>query len=278
MDDLVTWLRRRTMPFVAILAALLIVAGCTGQTADTQSEAGAAQATVTPALASAGESDVAQDAGTPEPAIEATQTPTAAPATATPSGTADAAQASGAEVETTYAEYRGGGGGRNIVRVNNRVDNRLTVKGSIQLNTINSPTVAPGNLAYAYASCVDCQTFAIALQINLIPRNANYVAPENAAVAVNVECTRCYTVARAIQYTYSVDDPNQVPQEVRDLINEMDRELKSMRNSRDLTAAEAEERINAVIERFRTLAESLNDQRDVATEQTTPDASATPAP
>lgn len=144
-------------------------------------------------------------------------------------------------------ENGGGGGGKNVVRVRNRSDGRLRVRGRIQLNRISGPTVEPINLAFAYSTCTDCQTIAVALQLNLISRTATYVAPQNVAIAVNYECSGCRTVARALQYTYSVDDPNAEVAEVRDLIREMERELRAVRQSRGITVDEAEARVNAVV-------------------------------
>lgn len=186
----------------------------------------------------------------------------------------------------SYDESGGGGGGKNIVKFLNRVDNRLRVRGNIQLNRIPAPTVEPVNLALSSGSCTDCQTLTVALQINLYQRGAPKVAPQNAAVAVNYECTRCYTVARALQYVLPVDDPTQVPPDVSRLIRELDRELKAIQTDRNLQLVEAENRISAVVAQFQQLAQSLNEQRDEATEGTSPDATvvatlgptATPSP
>jgi len=206
------------------------------------------------------------------PVAEATQAPatdaTQAPATEDPS-TVEETQPAGDSQST-------GGGGKNVVQVHNKSDQRLRVRGNIQLNRIPGPTVAPENIAIAYASCTDCQTIAVALQIDLISRSASYVSPRNAAVAANAGCTRCYTVARAIQYVYSVDDPTVVPQEVRELIRAMDQELHAI-HSQQVSLPEAEARIDGVINRFTTLASSLRQERTTATEDNTPNAPPPPA-
>lgn len=177
-----------------------------------------------------------------------------------------------------------GGGGRNVVMLTNHRDGELTMRGSIQLNQLPAPRIAPENLARAYASCTDCQTLAVAMQINLIKRGTQLAAPRNAAVAINYECLRCVTVAVALQYTYSVDDPTQTPPEVRQLIRAMEAELRAISIDREVGIREAIERINAVIDQFVELAESLDDRRAEATEPTTegatdetPTPSATPA-
>ena len=174
----------------------------------------------------------------------------------------------------TYTEAAGGGGGKNIVRLTNRVDNRLRVKGNVQLNRIPGPTVEPGNISIAYSSCTDCQTLTMALQINLYERGAANVSPQNAAVALNYACTRCVTAAWAMQYTIPVDDPTQVPADVSDLIKAMDSELRAIHNDQSVTLEEALARLNAVKQQFAQLGEYLQEQHQQATETTSPGATA----
>src|SRR5919198_3308577 len=124
----------------------------------------------------------------------------------------------------TYSEFTGGGGGgSNIVTVCNRADGRFKMRGNIQLNRIPGPTVDSDNHAYARGSCTDCQSLSVAMQIDLISPSASRVTPTNVATAVNIGCTRCDTVARALQYVITVDDPvHDTPPEVRQLIRTMD--------------------------------------------------------
>jgi hypothetical protein len=197
--------------------------------------------------------------------VQATGTPASAAATA-PVDPADVPQDDG-----ITQDEGGGGGARNLVQIQNRTDGRLRVRGNIQLNRILAPSVEPVNLALALGSCTDCQTFAVALQLDLISRTASQIAPQNAAVAVNVDCTRCVTVARAFQYVYQVDDPTQVPGETSELIRAMDHELQAIHSDGNVTLSDAEARINAVIAQFTTLAESLDDKRAEETRPTSPD-------
>jgi putative peptide zinc metalloprotease protein len=159
------------------------------------------------------------------------------------------------------------------VQVSNQTDDTLKVDGRVQLNVIPEPNVQPVNLATAYSSCLSCQTLAVALQINLISKTATIVRPENAAVAVNYGCTDCDTIALAIQYDLSVDDPTQVPADVRQLVADMKQELAALHGQQDLTAAAAEQQVLAVIGQFQELAASLDTKRDEATDPTSPNAS-----
>ena len=66
--------------------------------------------------------------------------------------------------------------------------------------------VDQANKAYAAARCTDCEATAIAFQIVLASK-ADTVAPTNEAVALNLECTRCETVAEARQFVRVLDAP-----------------------------------------------------------------------
>ena len=211
--------------------------------------------------------------GTNTTSAQAGATPTVTPTTTTIDDP-DSDEHEGVDYEEDTPEQRAGGGSRtNQVRVMNRTDGRLRVRGKVQLNRITGPVVEPVNFAFAYTSCTDCQGIAVALQVNLVSRDVRQITPQNAAVALNEQCTRCQTVAHAIQYVYGVDDPAEVPGEAIDLIRELNRELREIHSNRHMTLAEAEARVNAVVARFRQFPLILNEARD---EKETPDGA--PAP
>lgn len=163
-------------------------------------------------------------------------------------------------------------GGSNIALVRNHSDNRMRLRSRIRLVQIHGDRAEPLNGAFAYASCTDCQTFAVALEIALVSPNASVIAPQNRARALNDTCTRCVTVARAMQYVFVVDDPEQVPDNVDRLMRDMERELRALEHDRDVGAEEANSRVNAVISQFQELASSLQDQLDETVEPSTPGA------
>ncbi|MBI3965866.1 MAG: hypothetical protein HY329_09545 [Chloroflexi bacterium] len=178
---------------------------------------------------------------------------------------------SSARAESTGFEdpFRGsGGGGNNLVNVVNQANYQLSVRGSIQLNRIPGPSVEPVNHVMAYSSCAHCQTLGVALQINLISRTATRITPQNAALAINSDCTGCYTVARAMQYVHQVDDPTQVPPEITALLRELDRELTAIGADPRITLVEAETRLNAVIAQFQEFAASFEERRVEMTQPT----------
>ena len=156
------------------------------------------------------------------------------------------------------------GGPRNMVNARNHVDNRLLVRGRVQLNRINGSTVWPVNYAYAYSSCVDCTTMSVALQIDVYQEGAETFMPQNAGVAFNEQCTRCRTVALALQYAIPVDDPKTaVDDDAEELARQMESEMRSIQaDSGKMSLDDAEGRIMAVVASFQGLAASLIEERD----------------
>ena len=63
------------------------------------------------------------------------------------------------------------------------------------------------NEAYAFASCSDCASVAIAFQVVLVLGDNHVSAPENLAVAVNSDCVNCLTYALAKQLFVTLDGP-----------------------------------------------------------------------
>jgi putative peptide zinc metalloprotease protein len=193
-------------------------------------------------------------------------------AAASPTPTASSAAAAA----SSSALPQGGGGGKNIVQVVNRQDGNLKIDGKVQLNRIPESNAAPVDLAKAYSSCANCQTLAVALQINLISKSASYVHPQNAAAAVNYQCTNCHTIAYAWQYNLSVDDPTAVPDGVNQLMAQWRAELANIK-TQSATLTEAINRMKAVIGQFQSLAAYLDSKQDQTTDATSPNAGPPPA-
>jgi putative peptide zinc metalloprotease protein len=63
------------------------------------------------------------------------------------------------------------------------------------------------NEAYAFASCSDCASVAIAFQVVLVLGDNHVAAPENIAAAVNSDCVNCLTYALAKQLFVTLDGP-----------------------------------------------------------------------
>ena len=172
------------------------------------------------------------------------------------------------------------GGPRNQVFLRNNKDESFMARSAIALNHSNTPNVQPMNVAIAEGRCTDCVTMAIALQVFLYKRGAPSVTPQNIALAMNVECTRCVTIARAIQYVIPVDDPNAVPDEVRALMREMETELRyfaTVKTVGELDPDEANARLTRFTEQNTQLRQYLFDLMDRESDASPRAASPSPA-
>lgn len=150
----------------------------------------------------------------------------------------------------------------NIVEVVNETNNAMIFRGKIQVNTINGGTVDPGNLAAAYSSCTGCNSLAVALQLNLVEGSPDTVAPENVAVALNEDCTKCYSWADAYQSTISVDDAEDIAEDIEDDVYRLNRKLHRIARMRNLSAAEVQARAEAVIAEFKALVAEIDADAD----------------
>jgi hypothetical protein len=100
-----------------------------------------------------------------------------------------------------------GASDENIVVATNETDGAAVVRASVQYRPSADGSVDEENVAYALARCVDCQTFAAAFQIVLVPRGWDTFAPHNEAFAANVECEQCVTFATAKQIFVATGGP-----------------------------------------------------------------------
>lgn len=92
-----------------------------------------------------------------------------------------------------------GGNANNIVALRNLTSGSSKSKARTALAHNPGPSVTNGNGAFARASCTDCRTVAVAVQVVLTEGPVNDFRPENAAVALNENCVRCRTFAYARQ-------------------------------------------------------------------------------
>jgi hypothetical protein len=170
-----------------------------------------------------------------------------------------------------------GGGPRNVVQAINNKNNRFEARGHVEVNRIRGDRVEPANVANARSSCTDCQSIAVAVQVNVYRRGASRIAPQNAAVALNESCTRCVTVARAIQYVIPVDDPRELPRRADALARRMNQEMhyfERVHDVNELDPAKAEARLQSILNEFSDLLQYVQEASDRKDDNT----SATPSP
>jgi len=97
----------------------------------------------------------------------------------------------------------GTGGADNIVVAQNQTTGALVARAKTSVAHDPGPTVANVNQAYAHASCTDCRTVAVAVQVVLVEGPTTDFRPTNVALALNENCLRCATFAFARQEVLS---------------------------------------------------------------------------
>ncbi|TMG19484.1 MAG: hypothetical protein E6H90_06245 [Chloroflexi bacterium] len=98
-------------------------------------------------------------------------------------------------------------GGDNAALAINTRDGKTVYRIAIKVSRNDTGVVTNTNIAFAYASCADCQTYAIAFQAVLVTSNPTIDAPTNMAIAWNDQCDSCTTFADANQVTVTTDGP-----------------------------------------------------------------------
>lgn len=89
----------------------------------------------------------------------------------------------------------------------NTEDGASVFRLAFSIRRIHDGVVDQTNTAVAVASCTDCQTVALALQVVLVSGDVDVVVPQNEAFALNVACAECLTYASATQLVLGVDGP-----------------------------------------------------------------------
>ena len=130
-----------------------------------------------------------------------------------------------------FPPLAGAEGGHNHVTAVNQSDGRLATQGRAVLALDHGPTVDAENTAVARASCTDCRTVAVAVQVLPVDGTVSDFRPLNAAVAVNEDCTRCQTYAYARQEVIAVDGPFSLTAEGRDRIDQLEAAIEQAAES-----------------------------------------------
>ena len=89
----------------------------------------------------------------------------------------------------------------------NTKDGSVAYDVSFALVWADEDTAVNRNEAYAFASCRDCRTVAVAFQVVLLVGQVDVVVPENISAAVNYACVECVTYALATQRVVSLPGP-----------------------------------------------------------------------
>ena len=123
------------------------------------------------------------------------------------------------------------GGPNNTATAINTKDNSLKFDLSFDIVRVVDGVVDQTNAAVAYASCTNCMSVAIAIQVVLVTTDVTSVAPVNVAVAVNQNCTSCQALASAFQFIMSTGGPVTLSHDGRKTLEDIRKQLDALRTS-----------------------------------------------
>jgi putative peptide zinc metalloprotease protein len=140
--------------------------------------------------------------------------------------------------------------GDNAAIAINTKDGSSLFKFAFSIKKVAGEVVDQTNAAVAYASCDQCQTTAIAIQIVLVTGSPSVVTPTNLALALNEGCTLCETFAGAYQIVLSTGGPVRFTDEGRRRIAAIRKEIKDLRDS-DLSPFELKARLDPLVDELK---------------------------
>ena len=110
----------------------------------------------------------------------------------------------------------------------NTKDGSDVIRLAFNIHRTMNDSVDSGNAAVAFASCTDCTTIAVAIQVVFIMSDASVIAPENVAIAINQECTACNTFASAYQFVITTDGPVHFTDEGYKLLADLKKRIRDL--------------------------------------------------
>ena len=151
------------------------------------------------------------------------------------------------------AQAQTGGDDDNYAVAVNTKDGSDLFRFAFSLRKVLGEVVDNENAAVAYASCTECRTTAIAVQIVFVVGSPETVTPVNLAVAYNDGCTLCQTFATAFQFVVGIEDETggltgRGQKELREVL----KELRSLKKD-DYTLEEFHRRTQALAARIREI-------------------------
>jgi putative peptide zinc metalloprotease protein len=116
---------------------------------------------------------------------------------------------------------------------------------------VMSDVVDQSNAAVAYASCEECQTVAVSVQLVLVMSDPDVVTPTNIAIAINEGCASCETLASAYQYVLTTDGPVHFDAEGNQELSAIKRDLRDLvTRSEDLEIEAIQTEVDALVARM----------------------------
>jgi len=148
-----------------------------------------------------------------------------------------------------YPTAASAGGDNAAVAINTRDDSsKFAFKFSVRNEA--GDVVDNANVAFAYASCEQCDSTAIAIQIVLARNGASTVTPTNLAFSLNENCSLCVTYAGAWQIVRGTDGPVRFTGEGRREIEAVEKQIRDLKKQA-LTPDALDAQLKAYVDQIR---------------------------
>ena len=182
--------------------------------------------------------------------------------------------------EETLSSDDSANGGDNLALAVNTKDDSSVIKFAFDVRRVMNEVVDNTNAAVAAASCENCRTVAVAIQVILIVNDPDVVSPTNLALAMNVECTSCETLASAYQYVFTTDGQVVFSTEGWRQIVEIRKAVQDLLKDESLDLATIQAELDVITDQlYAVVTEELRPPAEVEAEATpAPDETSTPAP
>jgi putative peptide zinc metalloprotease protein len=140
------------------------------------------------------------------------------------------------------------GGDTSAVAINTK-DGSSIFRLAFAVRRTMDEVIDESNAAIAFASCEDCRTTAVSIQLVLVMSDPDVVSPTNIAIAINQECIACDTLASAYQYVLTTDGPVHFDAEGNQELAAIRRSLRDLvKRSEDLDSTQIQTEVDALVE------------------------------
>ncbi len=137
----------------------------------------------------------------------------------------------------------------------NTTDGSSLFRLAFSVRRVTDSVVDQTNAAVAYASCTECETVAVAIQLILVFSDPEVVTPTNLAYAFNDQCSHCLTLAWATQVVLGTDGPARFTAEGNRHLAELRNRLQALR-TQELTVEQLEAELAAINAELKSIVSS----------------------
>jgi len=135
------------------------------------------------------------------------------------------------------------------IAVNTR-DGSSVFRFAFAIRRVMGDVVDETNSAVAYASCTDCRTTAIAIEIVLVAGSPSVFTPTNQAIAINYLCTLCSTFASAYQFVIQAAGPQHFTSDALRELHDIRAAIRDLQDQ-NLSPFDLQAALNPLIDRLK---------------------------